>query len=494
MISKASLVFSIITLIIIICIIVAVVVLSKTKINELHFEQKEIPRFSVDLYFDPYPQTVNIENQYDCNVKSLRTCDINDSTTLFGCKELIVRCHHFDKDTPFIENNETTIIPKNSTSTEGYALAITTISDACNPYHGDMTLVTTDADSSEYMLICTCKNPGYIGNESILDNCTSVFICNGRIDDINKPLSEINCVCQSRQTTIRYDDGLPVCKDLLVHEANELYSDWAHIVPWSSTRQLKASNFNITISGNLKTSRLLDPCRNSIHDTSIEVPDAQFDIITRQCHINSSGFPISNEMLDFKTPNNKDPLTGITSVLATEPHQVIRFTDNIAGQRRIMGLIVGGIKFLDKYKNTPLVLNPQNGFGLGQNTGVSILHPKEKFVAPSCYGSWPRYFCDTYQERDSAMRANLPIPIGRGCPSLFLWKREEWDDTEFLFTRSINVDIDTGATISSLKLKNVDHLHTYGVQWVPQSSDYKSGLLVFRQENDYTIHKNTLTG
>lgn len=482
-------IFTIFSLIIIVCVIVAVVLTAEEKIKAKQFEQKEIPKFSKQWHFDPYPQTVNIENQYDCNAKSLRKCDINDSTTLFGCKELVVRCHHFDADTPYIENNQTAMIPRNDTPTEGYALAITTISDACNAYHGDMTLVAANADSTEYMLVCTCKNPGYIGNESLLGNCTSVFICNGAIDDIDKPLSEINCRCEQRQMTVRYEDGLPVCKDMLVHEANERYSDWSNIVSWSSNRQIDSRNYNPTVSGNLRTSRLLDPCRNSIHDPSVEVPDARYSARKSQCLINESGVPIVNNLLKFTS--SAEQKVGISAVLATGKYESIRFSDNVAGERKIYGLIVDGLKFSPKYANTRVVVHPTNGINLGDDSGITF-ESKPKFVAPKCVAAWPNYDCSSWQEKDSVTVGGITIPIVQPCPSEFLWSRELWEDSEDFVMRSLELTT-SGYSMSALRLAKLDDLQTYGLQWAPINSSAYNGVVYFEDANDYAVHKATLT-
>ncbi|ATY70191.1 pif-1 [Tomelloso virus] len=486
----ASLVFSTLCIIVIICIIVAVVLVAKGKIKELVFEQKDIPNFSVDLQFDPYPQTVNIENQYDCNVNSLRVCDINDSTTLFGCKELIVRCHHFDEDTPYIENNITTMIPKNATATEGYALAITTIADACNPYHGDMTLVTANAESNEYMLICTCKNPGYIGNETILGNCTTVFICNGKINDIDQPLNSITCVCEKKQKNIRYDDGLPVCKDLLVYEANEMYDDWSNIVTWNSYRQTDASRYNVTISGNLKTSRLLDSCRSSLHDTTIEIPNASYNATNAQCIVNEAGYPVVNDLLRFKPSD--DQKYGISAILATGEYQRVRFSDNIAGVRKIYGLVVNGVPFWKELANSTIVIQPQDGICIGFQSGIAF-NSKTAFVAPLCEGSWPSYSCRYIREKTSRIVGGLAIATGRSCPTAFLWGRDDWTNNEFMVQRSLSYKTDSGFSLSPIKLSVVAGWHTYGVQWSPKSSSENTGVLYFSNVADYNIHVASLT-
>lgn len=487
---KTNIVFSLLAIVCVICIIIALVIISKSKIKKLTFTQTEIPNFSIDLTFDPFPQTVNIENQYDCNVDSLRVCDINDNTTLFGCRELIVRCHHFENDTPYVENGETRIIPKNDQATEGYALAITTVADACNPYHGDMTLVAADADSVEYMLVCSCKNPGYIGNESLLGNCTSVFICNGKIDDIDKPLNEIKCVCTSRQTTMRYDDGLPVCKDLLVHEANDLFADWANIVPWNSDRQINTSAYNPTIAGNLKTSRLLDPCRNSIHNTEMEIENGAYNTALAQCIMPGSGYPIVNGLLNTLS-TDKDQIS-ISAVLQTGPYERIRFSDNLAGQRKVHGLVVNGMPFSETHKNTRVVLHPQNGINVGAKSGITLTS-KRLFVAPVCKGSWPSYKCTSIEERDTTVIGDLAISTGRACPGSFLWNKEEWNNTEFMVSGNLTFNPSAGFGLNTQSFMEVDRLRAYGVQWSPATSNDYTGILYFPQESNYTIHKQTVT-
>lgn len=482
-----NIIFTIFIIILVICILVATIIVSKNKIKEIHFVQKDIPRFSVDIHFDPYPQVVDIENQYDCNVKSLRKCDINDPTTLFGCKELIVKCHHFDKDTPYVENNVTTTIPKNSIPTEGYALAITTIAEACNPYHGDLTLVTANAESNEYMLICTCKNPGYIGNETLLGNCTSVFICNGKIDNVDKPLKEINCICDKLETSVRYDDGLPVCKELLVHEANELYSDWANIVPWNSDRQIDATNYNVTVSGNLKSSRLLDPCRNSLHDSSFLV-NGNFNSERRECVLNGSGYPVVNGLLKF-IPSEKDQ-PGVSAVLATGNWETIRFSDNIAGKRKMYGIIAKGIHFDDRFNSTKILLQPPNGISLARNAALNFVS-KNGFYAPQCVGNWPTYHCYV-KEKGSNNYYELQHPLARRCPGEFLWSREEWNNNEFLVADSLTSN-NAGLSLSAINLTKVGVLQAYGLQWTDNDGPTDNGVLSFNSKDDYERHKNVVT-
>ncbi|UBZ25617.1 PIF-1 [Carcinus maenas nudivirus] len=162
---------------------------NEKKVNELF-------KFSYDIHFNSAPDNIDITNPYECTATNLKKCDINNPFSCVGCKSLISRCINFVKDTKYIDSNGVeTIIPKNDSNHEGYCLTQINPSQACNPYHGDLVLVQTDPDSIESMLYCECKNPGYIGKTHIDGACDEAFICDGKVEDINKPLNEINCVC-----------------------------------------------------------------------------------------------------------------------------------------------------------------------------------------------------------------------------------------------------------------------------------------------------------
>lgn len=82
--------------------------------NETNLTRYSMP----DFRYEEFPRTVDIENSYDCNIESLKTCKLDDQTSLFGCRELLVKCVHFDKDTEF--NNGEVVVPKNKNTNEGY--------------------------------------------------------------------------------------------------------------------------------------------------------------------------------------------------------------------------------------------------------------------------------------------------------------------------------------------------------------------------------------
>lgn len=318
--------------------------LCERKITPIDFREPTIPQFSVDVKWDEYPSMIDIENEFDCNADSLRVCLLDDPTTLFGCKELAVKCHHFENDTEYHSNGQVKLIPKNTSTNEGYALPITTLADSCNPFHGDYTLVAADNDSTEYMLICTCKDPGLIGNDNILGNCTNVSICNGQIDDINKPLDEINCVCSDRETNIRYENGIPSCKELLVHEANDRFTDWTALVPWIHNRLNSIDIYNADIRSNLHVKQLLDPCRNSILDMHEEIGSASYNPRLKSCYVKTYGIPIRNNTLEqYPDDSSRDKWSGLKTfdaVINSEPYNYIRFTDFVGGKRRLAAVKV----------------------------------------------------------------------------------------------------------------------------------------------------------
>lgn len=481
-------------IVLIVTILVYVIVLIYKKVTKFEYKLKNIPKFSIDHHFDVVPARADIDNRFDCNAESLHKCLLDDETTLFGCKELVVKCHHFEKDVDYINNNKKTTIPKNDDPNEGYALAITTISEACNAYHGDFTLVAANSEATEYMLICTCKNPGYIGNHDLLGNCTTVFICEGKIDDIEKPLDQINCQCGVREKSTRYDDGLPVCKSLTVDEANKMYSDWTNLIPFSSTRQMEVSKFNPTISGNLKTTRLLDPCRNAIDDTSIEIQNGKYDPVNGRCQVLDYGLPISNGMLDHHPVEDSEKIKAVSSdcIVNTGKYVKLRFSDDIAGTRRIAAIVTQGVKPISNDNNDPIVLVPTPGIGIGGNSQINISAQQKVMYGPKCDGDWPTYYCLVAQYYDHDEQT-LPQPGHRPCPNAFLWNQETWNNAEYLFRDGVEVD-ENGFFFKNDAFRKVSSIKPYGVQWVADGHpQFYSGLISFTSQSDYKIHSEVMT-
>nr|AHW98293.1 PIF-1 [Nilaparvata lugens endogenous nudivirus] len=481
-------------ILLIIIVLVLSLVLANDRVQPIVGADFEIPEFSVPVHWDPYPDVVEIENKIDCNLQSLHVCKLDDPTTLFGCRELAVRCHHFSEDVNYYENGNSTIIPKNKVENEGYALAITSLADSCNLYHGDLVLVDKNPNTNEYMLICNCKNPGYIGNEDILGPCTSVFICNGKIDGIDKPLESINCICKDDEVTTRYDDGLPVCKTMLVYEANAKYSNWTHLVPWSSDRLLRKSQFNPTVRDNVKTDFLLDPCRNSIQDPTVEILNGSYSPALKSCTFKDYGIPVRTGILDQhqQKPGDIVEYNTVDSALLSDKHTSLRIADNVAGKRMLINVCTR----LNSYKFAV----PKVYVNLPQNIGYSdggqfhITPRQNQLVAGKCTSDWPHYSCEL-DENSAGTVFGVPYAGYNTPPFSLLWGTQDWTATELAVNSGVHIH-KIGTTIDNSIFMVKDNWLGYGMQYCSDSSDPKectSGMLSFNDRLDYNRHKSVLT-
>lgn len=482
---------------ILVVIVLGVIIVRYRSQPPILLKEKIIEEFSVPLEFDPYPGPKTVSNLEDCNADSLKVCKLNDVTTNFGCKELLVQCKHFDKDTPYFDTNgRKSIIPKNNDPNEGYALALTIVADSCNPYHGDMTLVTTSKQSSEYMLVCSCKNSGYIGNESLLGNCTTPYICNGQIDSINKPLNQIECLCKATEVSERYDTGVPVCKTMNVNQANAKYEDWSYLVPWNSDRQLPIDKFNPTISDNLHTTRLLDPCRNSLHNTEYEIPGGRFNDLHGECDFTDYGLPVSNGMLRFNprpTTNAKEPKRSCDGGLLTGQYSFIRMTDDINNVRKIYGIGVDdGVPFVKDLDKRKIVLQPPDGLSLGQSNALNITAHPRTFQAPLCKKFWPDLRCD-FENNYSHDFLGLPLAGSDDspAPNLFYSNGFQYVHNDQLISKGL-VLTTRGVTFNYSRIRN-SNVRFYGLQWAHKLNPEKNGVLVFKEADDSLVHKNNIT-
>lgn len=484
----------IILLLTIVLAIICVYVADK-RIHPIEFMDPDIPKFSANVHWDPYPSVVDITNKYDCNAQHLRKCVLNDPTTLFGCKELAVRCHHFNKDTEYHSDGFKTVIPKNDTSNEGYALAITTLTDSCNPYHGDLVLVATNNDSTEYMLICHCKNPGYIGNDTLLGACTNVYICNGKIDSIDKPLDQVTCVCEPRELNVRYSDGLPVCKALLVHEANTIIGDWTHLVPWKDNKLIDVGVFNATIRDNVRAAKLLDPCVHALDDGSI-IPNAEYHRQYKTCQYRDYGVPARLRLLDkFEVPETRDekdtPIETIDGAISSGEHRSVRLLDRVAGVRMRMLLHTS----ISSYKTgtTPIFVVLPDKIGLGRYSQFWMTL-NEQMIGGRCYGDWPQYHCGFF-EYFSRFVNGIPITGFRSCPEAFLWGRNEWEDHERAISEGLCINR-YGTYLENDYLVAQSAWRAYGIRFYNAQNirpgEY-NGMISFIDESDFIKHKNVLT-
>lgn len=479
-------------------IILLIIVVVFSQLNITHLNKKnitDIPTFSVDVQWEEYPTSVDIDNSKICDAETLVKCDTRDPTTLFGCKELAVRCIHFENDTPYYKNGNQTIIPKNDSEFEGYALSVTTIVDSCNPFHGNLVLVTTQESSSEYVLICECKNPGYIGNDNILGNCTTIYICNGEIDDINKPLNEINCICNKREISIRYDDGLPVCKALFVHEANSKYSDWTNLVPWmhGTDHLIQTSVYNNTIKNNLNCSTLLNPCELSIHDTKMIISGGKYDSLSKTCSVEDRGGGILLRTGILSQSGIRDggdyTIETVDAVFYTNKITKIRFSDNIGGLKRMINVET---TWPWDPNGTPVYVNFPPNIALG-DTGQLRMHCKNQINNGRCEGNWPSFSC---QLRDYFSKFTKGLPeAGYRNPPAFFVGNETWKDAEKIVSFGVvPFRFGIGLTTSYFTFRTEKTKFCGGMQYCNEDTvNCLNGMMSCRDENDAKQIKNILT-
>lgn len=237
------------------------IVYKQLLVNEPH---EKIIEFSTDIVFEPFPTDFNINNEYECSTNDLRLCSISNPLSCFGCKNLTSACVHFKDDVSY-ENTDGTysIIPKNTNSDEGYCLSLSgKLVDKCNIYHGKYVLVAINTDTYEYGLFCVCSEPGYIGNVSITGACDVPFICHGKIDNINQPLADINCICNKNEFAMKEND-LPVCKIPTILELNTNYPNWNVLTNGMNTNgflTMPTHRLNLTLAANINTDTIIDPC------------------------------------------------------------------------------------------------------------------------------------------------------------------------------------------------------------------------------------------
>lgn len=206
--------------------------------------------YSYDIKMYPFPSTIDLNNQYSCTPSEPKICSTDDTTTCFGCKNLIAKCVHLDQDTQFtdIEGN-TGMLTKNTSETEGYCLSLSKLFDSCDPQYGDYVIVTQNATSNDYYLTCSCKYPGIVGTTSYTSNCNEIYVCNG---DMN--LSEFKCNCSESQKNDTIN-GIPVCQNLTVGDYE--YPDNT----LDDSVKLKKDAIDKDIAGNTNSKYMVNSCK-----------------------------------------------------------------------------------------------------------------------------------------------------------------------------------------------------------------------------------------
>lgn len=478
---------------------------------------EKLHEFTTDVVYDPYPKPRTVENHRDCTVHTLQKCSMSDETSVFGCRELTARCHHFDADTPYVEYNdrdgreERVVVPKNSTADEGYALAVTNIEQSCNPYHGDLVLVAKQLPDvrqpetfAEYMFVCVCKNPGYIGNDDILGNCSTVRVCGGRVQNLNVPLSRMHCVCNEYEEAYTYkvkDTYTPACKPLSVRSANAAHDDWSFLVPWNEKYEtLGIDKFHTNIARNVRSSKLLNPCVHDVRNAGTLIPGARFDTILATCTVDGYGIPVRTGTLrtaaedPAKVGARYGNLDAIDGVIGTGEYHKIRILDNVSNYRQ-MGAIVAPINFNIEAGKFTATRQPNEVFVVALPPNTSFGNPghvrfskniAQNLQAPNCTPFIYWYSCKIQDNFKEISKQNLPVPYVNNPPPAFLWGTDNWEGAYDMFRKGL-VENGHGLELINAQLnKYGDVVRFYGYQIVSSLlTTENNGLVGFTSRENY---------
>lgn len=487
---------------------------------------RSLPTFTMDpanFTFDektsPYDTSTStvvnseIENTIDCNVNSLHRCRIDDATTVFGCKELAVRCHHFDEDTVFKENGKERIIPRNSEPREGYALAIPILTEACNPYHGELVLVTLSEEARNYMLLCSCKHPGLVGNNTLLGACETVRICPGRgVVDINTPLDQMQCKCaayeEQEYVNLSDEQKFPICREMTIDEANRKYDDWSHLLTWPpEKKRISTTRLERNIRSNLRCKEVMSMCHYAADEPDVEIEGAELISQSNQCQLKNYGIPAKLQVMSPpKDPPFRPNILGWQytendCVISSGRWRAIRFTDQVGGRRRIVALHLPNLPQANLPETDVMVVAPK-GITIGLTGQLAMTSRRNEMYAPQCDGAWPHYTCEIRNAYETQV-VGLSTAKHRPVPASFIWNREQWDQSEYLVGHGLTFNFD-GPLLSSLPFftppDNGQRLWPYGLMWVNVSESdadddvqLKQGLVTFKSKKMYDKFIRTVT-
>lgn len=435
------------------------------------------------LFYVNDQESVDIQNKHDCNLETLRVCDVDDPITIMGCKEFAVRCINFKKEISYIEDGEITMrIPKNSSPREGYVLAIKDLAKSCNPYHGDLVLISSGLRENEYLLICNCKNPGIIGNDTLTGSCESVHICNGKVKDINKPLDQIECSCEKAEVSKRMNESeIPICVPITVREANDKYNDWSSFVQWGSRDTISTESLSLDYKTNLPD-RILDPCRNSIIDTSVSIPNGQYDKDAGTCRFHDYGIPFSIGLFtqSKKNPNDSNAAVFDCAIHTRLPYQFVRVTGGVDGYESVLAINVDA-------KTVVVFPDEKKKVGVGESAQIMITTKPEEFYAPACDALKFKLTYTCYMRNHyNLMENGLPRALAEPHPFLYLWDYEDWDRYEGVAGKGSLDYAKDGLRITNLKTFLAgEQLAAYGVKFGRE----ESGVLSFKNLEDYRLHE-----
>lgn len=462
----------------VICTLVVILVLSIYLSTFLatptHEPTPELFKFSTDIIFDPFPTILDITNEHACTGDTLRKCTITDPFSCIGCQSLISSCIHFENDTDYINSlGETTTIPANDTVDDGYCLTVIDIESRCNLFHGDLALIQITPTRPDTMIICNCRNPGLIGNTTVLGACDTPFICQGNVDDLNKPLAEIDCVCPPSAINERLND-IPSCRTKNVLEASlaGILNDLLIPPPQSDILSNDLTNFPATISQNVGSDFLINPCVKC-PITNVRIPNTAMGTIAERhkfCSIDTSPQYKSNRNEYFGIPYRRSQFERILAG-PTGPDAILGiFWDELVIYTRLESFVQRFV-FMFTYENNQKIydelnLTPTLRYAIAVDDlllGVHFPIPElaTDFVPASvCWHSWPTYSCSWNQGEFNANNS-VPFPMStvepmhsgsnivpsvwRQLPPLgLLWGTDPWRQMNALNAWGVRKEIGVG--------------------------------------------------
>lgn len=479
----------------IIILIVYAIYISRKDIVYFNKENKKLIEYDdmPHIRFDPFPNTVDINNTHDCNIYNLRKCSMDDQSTLFGCRELLVECVHFTKDIEFEDGK--IVVPKNANSNEGYALVVDNVDQACNAYHGDLVVVSTSNSSNDYRFICKCKYNGYIGNDTLDGSCTTVTVCNGKIDNIDQPLEKIKCICKQSEINVRYFDLVPTCKTMTILEANKRYKDWHTLINFDMNKQhlIDVSNTVPEIRQNFNCKYILDPTKHSFHDTSLVLKDNVY--FNNHCVARGAGVPVNLGILNPNTQldeNHDLYMNHVDGIYWTEPYSRVRIT-KISGQLLLTVTAKTSIHKTGRRELT-IFVGKKLYVSTTDFAHVNMVQIEdERLFTPRCWAHGvSAYDCNCAVVYLKISKSNAALKyIHDDPPSLYWWGTDLWEKVQDSCT-GIN------GTTKEIELHDkyfLDNCLVFG--YVIKNNkptndpiDQGSGVLTFKNKKNYDFFKS----
>lgn len=407
-------------------------------------DDKDLLKFSADVSYEHLNyEFEQHEHAYKCTIEEPRLCDTTDASTCFGCSNLVARCIHLSEDIQYNDNGTVTTLKKNKTPTEGYCLALDKVSSVCNPIHGKLTLVVSEDQSLKrdiYNLICLCINPGYIGNNTIMDACETPFICNGKVKDINVPLAEVQCDCDSGMRS-ELVNGTPTCQPYTVKDAHDISESTLSITVPVSTHMI-----NSTISGNYPFNIIQSPCAVcpiTGKYTGGKLVDANGNV---QCVSGdpSFGVPVRRSPSFRLLRGNEGPDAilairnfeiSVYGYLQDSTYPTLGVAFNRAGNEQIFDLIPG-----DANEKKILIIEPWNQTKFPGNFTLTSLDVAPNIQLVTIDFRYHDYFQNPAQTStetsnwqnintylNSKFIENILVYGQEQLPGKFIWKRGSWE-------------------------------------------------------------------